>query len=67
MPEFDKDDYSKRRKKGLRGQGEIARVSHIGKDYGGKSHVNPTSEKLPGKYALRKNTKRARKAALNGI
>lgn len=59
---FDKEQYWKNRKKGLRGQGPVYREHHLGRDWRLTNWLpHPTkTEKKPGRYALRKNTKRAR-------
>jgi hypothetical protein len=55
MSEFNKAVYAKRRKEGLRGQGD----EPVTRKFVGT--IEPTTKK-PGAKALRKNTKRARKA-----
>lgn len=61
---FDKKTYRANRELGLRGQGNTVKESSIDR-YGNGNHVTTPSTKQVGKYALRKNTKRARKAVLN--
>jgi hypothetical protein len=60
MP-FDKEEYRKRRKEGLRGQGDPLKPDNT------ISPVVTPSTKPVSKKAIRKNTKRARKANKNGI
>jgi hypothetical protein len=59
---FDKEEYRKNRDAGHRGQGPTYRAAHLHRDWRltNKSEQWKT-QKQPGRYALRKNTKRARK------
>jgi hypothetical protein len=63
MPEFNKEEYSERRKAGERGQGPKHAASKLYPPSISTSVDQWKTEKKPGRYALRKNTKRARKAA----
>lgn len=56
---FDKEAYWENRKAGIRGQGVIPEPEHIERET--DENGQWISNKQPGKYALRKNTKRARK------
>lgn len=62
---FDLKKYWERRKKGLRGQGNTARTSVVIPVLSPNMEPYKHKEKALSKYAIRKNTKRARKAQKN--
>lgn len=57
---FDKKEYWDNRSKGVRGQGHTVKPAHTTRRYGYGTHVTSPSKKPLGRYAIRKNTKRAR-------
>lgn len=64
---FDKKAYWDRRERKLRGQGNRTRTSIVTPTMVPTTEGYKTKEKKLSKYAIRKNTKRARKAQVNGI
>jgi len=63
---FDKEEYWDNRKKGLRGQGHTVKTKFVSKFPDYSSDAYEPKEKPLSRYAVRKNTKRARAAAKRG-